>query len=158
VIDGSYPVGERAVRARWRIELGPGRVQVGWLDEHGSVLRESRYDRIDGRLFRVRVADWVYADDRRRWLMYQALLTRTLSIDPDGTTTVIHRRPGDPGFERDVVTIDDPSALWMDVPEFGRWEGLLNPEHGLPEDPLTDPRLVDEWGLPPRQSASLGVR
>jgi hypothetical protein len=159
VVDGSSPMGEQAVRARWRIVFTPDHyVRVGWLDEHGSLLRESSYLPVGLRLFRTQITDWLYPDDRQRWLMYQALVVRTLTIDPSGTMSIVHRSPGNPTFERETVALDDPSGLWLEFPEFGHWEDILNPEHGLPGDPVTDPRLVDEWGLEPRESTPLRQR
>jgi hypothetical protein len=156
VVDGSLPMGEQAVRARWRIVFTPDwQVRVGWLDRHGSLLREALYIPVGLRLFRAQVTDWLYPDDRQRWLMYQALVVRTLTIDPSGTMSIVHRSPGNPTSEQETVALDDPSGLWLGIPEFGDWDDLLNPEHGLPGDPMTDPRLVDEWGLEPRQSAQL---
>lgn len=150
VVDGSTPLtpgDKRAVRAAWRIRFTPdGLVRVSWMDEHGSVLRQSYLETTDDRLFRTRITDRTYPDGARRWLMYEARVRRTLEFHPDGTIFIDVHRPGQVEVERGVTTGDE-SAWWLDRPSFGRWDDLLHPGFGLPaDDPGLDPRLAQAWG------------
>ncbi len=147
VVDGSSPVDKKAVRAAWRIRFTvDGFVRVSWMDQHGSVLRQSYYETTDGRLFRTRITDRVYPDGEQRWLMYEAQVRRTLDFHPDGAIFIEVHRAGQQEVERGITTSDE-SAWWLDYPAFGCWDDLLDPGYGLPaDDPGLDPRLAQVWG------------
>lgn len=146
VVDGSTPVDKKAVRAAWRIRFTvDGFVRVSWMDEHGSVLRQSYYETTDGRLFRTRITDRVYPDGEQRWLMYEAQVRRTLDFHPDGAIFIEVHRAGVQDVERGITTSDE-SAWWLDRPDFGCWDDLLDPTYGLPtDDPGLDSRLAKAW-------------
>lgn len=148
VVDGSTPVGKKAVRAAWRIRFtADGFVRVSWMDEHGSVLRQAYYETDEGRLFRTRITDRTYLDGEQRWLMYEARVRRVLDFHPDGAIFIEVHRAGEQNVERGITTSDE-SAWWLDRPAFGCWDDLLDPGYGLPtDDPGLDPRLAEVWSL-----------
>ncbi|MCL2667288.1 MAG: hypothetical protein FWF02_06225 [Micrococcales bacterium] len=150
VVDGSAPLAKQAVRAAWRIRFTPdGLVRVSWMDEHGSVLRQSYFETVEGRLFRTRITDRSYPNNDQRWLMYEAQTRRTLDFHPDGAIFIEVHRNGGLDVERGITTGEE-SAWYLDRPAFGEWVALLNPGYGLPaDDPSLDPRLVQAWGSAP---------
>jgi len=147
VVDGSVPLPKQAVRAAWRIRFTPdGRVRISWMDDHGSVLRQSYFETAEGRLFRTRITDRAYPSGDQRWLMYESQTRRTLDFHADGAIFIEVHRAGDLDVERGITTGDE-TAWYLDRPVFGDWAALLNPGYGLPaNDPSLDARLAATWG------------
>ncbi|MCL2849599.1 MAG: hypothetical protein FWE61_06105 [Micrococcales bacterium] len=147
VVDASRPVGKKAVRAAWRIRFTPdGMVRVSWMDEHGSVLRQSYFETNEGRLFRTRITDRTYPDADQLWMMYEAKVRRTLDFHLDGAIFIEVHHTGQTDVERGITTADE-TAWWLDRPSFGHWAELLDPGYGLPrDDPGLDRRLAQVWG------------
>ncbi|WP_182113858.1 MULTISPECIES: hypothetical protein [unclassified Actinotalea] len=125
--DGDVP------RPRWVIGAGAkGRVRVQFFTPGGAVWRQIDYDDIDGRLWRWICITYVYPDDQTRYMRLQATRILTEEFRPDGTGRVKDDSKLEPNVDAYTLTNAPVGAFWMDRPDFGNWEGLTNPEYGVP--------------------------
>lgn len=77
---------------------------------------------------------YVYPGKDRRYTVDQAIETTEAKFEPNGDGRVeIHDKVASPR-EKDVLTVEDSpvQGFWLDRPEFGEWDDLLNPLYGVP--------------------------
>ena len=113
------------------------RVHVVFLDEHGSQKRAIDYDWRDGHLWRWITTSFVYPSGDRRYRMDQAIETTASTFEPSGDGRVeIHDKVASPRAKGFLTVEDAPvQGFWLDRPEFGEWDDLLNPLYGVPSAP-----------------------
>ncbi|HEU5471268.1 MAG TPA: DUF4241 domain-containing protein [Actinophytocola sp.] len=128
-------------------------VEIAWqhhfarcwsLDEQGRRNRMVEYRNLDGRLFRLRSAEWTYPDDEcPEFDENRCDLIRTTHA-PDGKTRHLERTNG----ESDVRNAkEDPAGLFGEAPRFGDWAGVIEAGPGV-ELVAADPD-VEESATPP---------
>ena len=65
--------------------------------------------------------------------------TYTAKLEPDGTGYVDLSDKSKATVDRARLTDAPVSGFWLDWPEFGHWEDLTNPDHGLGDVPSPAP-------------------
>jgi hypothetical protein len=121
-------IGERGVVPPVVIEVmvAAPDFKVFYLNPAGKHRRVSLLRNIDGRLFLNDVTD--YGDDEPLNEIGTGTIVDTV-MNPDGSGRTITRTnvPGQPRRHQEVVHFSDANVdgLWMDVPEFGDWDRMV---------------------------------
>lgn len=111
---------------------GEWRFRSTFFDDHGSIYREIWYQLIEGRLFKSLVSEFTYpyAPDDGRQNRSGAVVTTNGSFAPDGTGTLEINDKSQSAVERLSIDQIDVSGHWLDVPAFGEWAALADPDFG----------------------------
>ncbi len=118
---------------RWAIAFSPTRsARVWFFDDRGSVWRSVDYLLTDGRLFRTSTDDYTYPDDGHGHPTFDAITHIRTITQPDGTGAVTVAQAGVARGERAVLADAPIEGFWLDVPAFGDWTDLTDPEFGIP--------------------------
>lgn len=140
-------------RSVWRravqIRLETKYAYVSRQDDLGRSMRHHTFRRQpDGRLFLNKVQVVGYDGDETA-----NVAIGTYRFDPDGTVRIQHAHDSWPTPLERTDRIEDTSALWEPVPEFGAYDSLARIDRGIPAHvrPVL-PRLR------PRLAAAPGVR
>lgn len=112
---------------------GVWRFSSTFFDDHGSIYREISYKLVEERLFKASVVEYghVYGPgDGRHDRAQSTSLTRG-RFAPDGTGTLEINDKSQPTVERLSIDQIDVSGHWLDVPAFGEWAALADPDFGV---------------------------
>ncbi len=138
-------IGSDAVRAHWVSGFSHGPwVRVQWFNRAQSLVRETDYNNLGGRLFRSVSADYRYQDDQRRCPRFESLAMVTVFYRPDGWMRIDHRDKVKKINRSAEKTGQPVDSLWMDFPAFGDWEQLGDINYGFHDLPP----LGDWYDLP----------
>lgn len=133
VVDASRLDEDGAPLPRWTIALSPTRsARVTFLDDRGSVWRTVDYLLTDGRLFRTSTDDYTYPDDGLAHDEFDALSHIRTVAQPDGTGGMTVTRAHGSRLDSAPLERVAVDGFWLDVPAFGDWDDLSDPEFGIP--------------------------
>lgn len=123
-------------------------VHYGWralpytefFDRVGNMWRRIVWKRIDGRLWRDEVTDYVFPDHATYW--DGADIGRiTIHLNPDGRGSLNFHSEVDPVISNrdNRIDLSDQVVLdrWLDVPVFGDWSSVTNPALMTAADMIT---------------------
>jgi len=135
VVDAVERDAQGVPRPRWVIgltaQVNP-RVRVRFFHPSGSLWRLIDYDNIGGRLFRWISVDYTYPDDARLYAEFECVMNVAATFRPDGTGIVTIDDKRQPNIQQATLDGAPVGGYWMNMPAFGHWGQLSDPEYGTP--------------------------
>lgn len=83
-------------------------------------------------MWRWITTEYVYPDDEAFHPEFESTHMYTARFEPDGTGSIEFREESQQTVDVARMTEAPVSGFWMDWPQFGEWDQLADPDHGLP--------------------------
>ncbi|MBB5802276.1 hypothetical protein F4560_002044 [Saccharothrix ecbatanensis] len=117
------------------------------LDVRGRRHAVDEFRELDGRMFLLRSAEWGYDDPEQPEFDEERARHEEVKHHPDGTATRTTQPQGGSGPMRVTTVLTPVEDLYLDVPRFGEWGGLIRSDAELvvQPDPSADETVEPPW-------------